>query len=288
LTPGTHYDYVITAKNTLGADGSTVGFDTLAAGAGVPAFTVYCDPSVVTVAQGGSGSSTCTVTSLNGFDADVTLSPSWTGTAPTGFSSNLSPGVVHPSPGAPATTLISVIADPVASLGSFTYHVMGASGSLPVHTSDVTFQINPSGATALTPTSLAITFDPATVDISTTPPGVATIRVTITPTLQDRVIIVYCSKDSPTGAPTQIASGATGPTGQFVVMSWIPPETGTYYFSAVFDGDTSYGSSRAESNPTFLTAVPEFPSWISPIILVLTLISLMMILRKHNSMLRKH
>ncbi len=260
---------------------------------GLPGFGISCDPISVTVLLSATGSSTCSVTSLSGFSGTIELSGKWSEPWPTGVTPTFSPSSVTLPANGEMTATLTIAASAGASTGGpFVYHVTGTSGTL-ADSTDVPVFVTTGGVSILTPTGLTITFDPplpATVDTSTTPPGVATITVTITafvgPPPQDRVVTVYYSKDSPTGSLTVIASGATGPTGQFVVMAWTPPETGTYYFSAVFDGDTVYSSSRAESNPASLTAVPEFPSWIIPIILAVTLISLTIILRKHDS--RKH
>src|SRR5208337_5468226 len=73
-----------------------------------PDFTISGVPGTVSLTQGGSGMSTITVSSVNGFNSAVALSYSWIGTAPTGVSISL-PGPVTPT-GTPATSTLTISA----------------------------------------------------------------------------------------------------------------------------------------------------------------------------------
>jgi streptogramin lyase len=93
-----------------------------------PDFTISGVPGTVSLVQGGTGMSTISVGSVNGFNSAVALSYSWIGTAPTGVSISL-PGPVTPT-GTPATSTLTISATASSSTGSFTVQVTGTSGAL--------------------------------------------------------------------------------------------------------------------------------------------------------------
>jgi streptogramin lyase len=131
-----------------------------------PDFTLGCAPSSVTMAQGGSGTSTCTVASLNGFSAAVDLSSSWVGAAPSGVQTVL-PSPITPPSGGNATSNLAIGATPSASTGAFTARVTATSGSL-THTFDVAVQINAGVADfTITPSPSSLSLTPGTSAVST-------------------------------------------------------------------------------------------------------------------------
>ena len=134
-----------------------------------PDFGIACDPASMSVAQGGTGTSTCTVTSLNGFSAAVDLSGSWMGAAPTGVVPTL-PSPITPPSGGIATSILTIAASSGASTGPFTYRVTGTSGAL-VHTADVAVQINAGTA------DFAITVSPSSMSLSPGASAPSTITV---------------------------------------------------------------------------------------------------------------
>ena len=134
-----------------------------------PDFTLACAPSPLTAAQGGSGTSTCTVTSLNAFGAAVSLSGSWVGAAPSGVTHAL-PTPITPTSGGTATSMLTITAAVGSSTGAFTFRVTGTSGTL-THATDVGIQIN-SGAADFT-----ITVTPASLSLGPGASGTTTITV---------------------------------------------------------------------------------------------------------------
>ena len=94
-----------------------------------PDFSVSGNPTSISVTQGASGTSTITVTSINGFNSAVDLSYSWVGSAPSGVSASLS-SPVTPSTGTPATSTLTVSATSTSSTGSFTLSITGTSGAI--------------------------------------------------------------------------------------------------------------------------------------------------------------
>jgi subtilase family serine protease len=94
-------------------------------------FSISTSASSLTIQQGSSGSSTVTVTSLNGFNSAVTL---FVTGAPTGITASFSTNPLTPSSGG-STTALSVNASSSTSSGNYTLKVSGTSGSLSHSTS---------------------------------------------------------------------------------------------------------------------------------------------------------
>jgi len=122
--------------------------------------------------------------------------------------------------------------------------------------------------------SLTIAFNPPVVDIGTSPPGTATITATITPNVAGKAVVLSYRKD-PATSWTPIGSGTTDAAGQ-VPITWTPPETGTYYFRA----EITEPPLTATSDPASLIAIPEFPLWLAPMLLILSLATVTVLLRK--------
>ncbi len=134
-----------------------------------PDFALACAPSPLSLTQGGSGTSTCTVTSLNAFSAAVGLSGSWVGAAPSGVTQAL-PTPITPTSGGNATSILTVTTAASSSTGSFTFRVTGTSDAL-THAVDIPVQIN-SGASDFT-----ITVSPASLSLGPAASGTTTITV---------------------------------------------------------------------------------------------------------------
>jgi streptogramin lyase len=161
--------YVITIGGVSGALSHSTTLTVQVTSAVVPDFSIACSPSSMSMAQGGSGTSTCTVTSLNAFSSAVELSGSWVGTTPSGVTYSLPTPVTPPSGGTAPSTL-SVSAGSGASAGTFTFRVTGTSGTL-IHSTDVTVQII-SGAADFT-----ITASPSSFSLGPGASGTSTITV---------------------------------------------------------------------------------------------------------------
>jgi len=92
-----------------------------------PDFAVTCAPSSLSVAQGGNDTTTCTVSSVNGFNSAVALSCA---SLPSGSSCSFSPSSVTPPSGGTANSTLTVSATGSAATGSFTIQARGTSGAL--------------------------------------------------------------------------------------------------------------------------------------------------------------
>ena len=117
-------------------------------------------------------------------------------------------------------------------------------------------------------TSLSVLLQPATIDISKAP-GNGIITASISPSVEGLPISIYYSTNA-TGPWTLINVGPTGASGTYSVV-WVPPDTGTYYFRADFEGTITYGASSTISAPNTIQVVPEFPVAIFSIIFAFVL-----------------
>jgi len=103
----------------------------------VPEFSITASPTSLTIQQGSSGSSTITITSINGFNQPVQLSVSG---APSGVTATMSPSQVTPPAGGTATSTLTVSVATTATPGSYTLTVTGTNGTL-THSTNLTLKI---------------------------------------------------------------------------------------------------------------------------------------------------
>ena len=131
-------------------------------------FSLSCNPAALTIAQGGSGPTTCTVQSLSGFAAPVTLSCS---NPPAGVTCSYSPGSVTPPAGGNATSTLTISVGGTVAPGSYTVRAEGVSGVLThgfdialtvavVSVAPVTLAVDAGGNGVLQPGETAVTVAP--------------------------------------------------------------------------------------------------------------------------------
>jgi len=117
-----------------------------------PDFSIYTSPSALNINAGGVGTSTITVNSLNTFSSAVAL----TGTAPTGWTTTVSPISVTPASGGSATSTLSITVPAGTTAGTYTVTVMGKSGLLS-HSATVTVTVvAPDFSVSASPSSLTL------------------------------------------------------------------------------------------------------------------------------------
>jgi len=127
---GRSYHYNVVAAGTssacfgLASSCSTV---TPTAGPPTPDFSVSCSPSSLSVPQGGSGASTCTVTSTNSFNSAVSLSCIG---QPAGVTCTFVPTSVTPPANGSANSALTVNVSGSAAVGTSSFSVQGVSGAL--------------------------------------------------------------------------------------------------------------------------------------------------------------
>ncbi len=118
---------------------------------GTADYTLSASPTSVTVAQGGSGTSTITVNPTNGFTGSVSLSASG---LPSGVTASFNPASTT------GTSTLTLTASSTATTGTATVTITGTSGSL-THTTTVSLTVTPvvvgDFSIAATPSSQTVT-----------------------------------------------------------------------------------------------------------------------------------
>ncbi len=120
-------------------------------GAATPSFTLSDSPSSLTITQGKSGTSTITVTDVNGFNGSVTLAASG---LPSGVTAAFG---TNPTTG---TSVLTLTASATATTGTATVTITGTSGSLVAKTT-LALTVNPAAGSpnftiGASPTSLSV------------------------------------------------------------------------------------------------------------------------------------
>ncbi|HYN64423.1 MAG TPA: hypothetical protein VES36_07460, partial [Candidatus Limnocylindrales bacterium] len=140
VAAGRNYYYNVVpagASNACHSPASNCVTVTPTAGAPTPDFSISCSPSSLTVTQGSNTTSTCTVTSINGFASSVTLSCA---NLPAGSSCSFSPASVTPT----ANSTLTVSATAGATTGTFTIQAQGTSGAT-TRSTNLSLTVNPTG-----------------------------------------------------------------------------------------------------------------------------------------------
>jgi subtilase family serine protease len=130
---------------------NTTGIINLLAGSATPSFTLSDSPSSLTITQGNSGTSTITVTDVNGFSGSVTLAASG---LPSGVTAAFG---TNPTTG---TSVLTLTASSTATTGSSTVTITGTSGSLTATTTlalTVNSSTTPNFSVSASPTSVTVT-----------------------------------------------------------------------------------------------------------------------------------
>jgi subtilase family serine protease len=169
-TPGT------ATLTIVGTSGSLTNSTTLSLTIteGNPSFTLSAVPSSVAITQGvGSGTSTISITPVNGFSGNVTLS-----------ASGLPKGVTAYFNANPATSssLVTFTASSTAKKGTATVTITGTSGSLTA-TTTITLTVNPLG-------NFALKASPKTLMIVRGSSGTSTITITPKDTFNQNVNLI--------------------------------------------------------------------------------------------------
>jgi hypothetical protein len=136
--PGT---YPFTITGTGGALTRTTSATLVVQATPVADFAISVSPASVTLPQGGSGSTTTTVTSVNGFNSATTLSVSG---LPSGVTGTFSVNPVTPPAGGSASSTLNLTATAAAATGTFTATVTGTSGALS-HSTSLTVTVTTAG-----------------------------------------------------------------------------------------------------------------------------------------------
>jgi hypothetical protein len=174
-------------------------------GTATPDFSIAAAPSSLTITQGSNGTSTITITSLNGFNSATTLSA--TG-LPSGVTAAFSTNPVTPPANGSATSTLTLTVSSTATTGAATVTITGTSGST-THSTTIALTVN----AAATP-NFTIAASPSSLTVTQGGNGTSTITVT--------------SQNSFSSATTLSTSGLpTGVTAAFSANPVTPPANGS-------------------------------------------------------------
>jgi trimeric autotransporter adhesin len=167
-----------------------------------PDFTIAASPASVSIAQGGSGSSTVTTAVSGGFNSAIALSASG---LPAGVTASFSPSSIA-APGSGSSTLTFTVSS-TATLGTSTVTITGTGGST-THTTTVSLTV-----TSVPTPNFAISASPASVSIAKGAAGSSTISSIVSGGFNSAVAL--SASGQPTGvtvsfSPSSIAAPGSG------------------------------------------------------------------------------
>lgn len=211
LTASTTASTGTVAVTITGTSGSITATTTisLTVNALVKSFTLSASPSSVTIANGGAaGKSTITITPVNGFNGNVTLSASGT---PSGVTASFSPNP------ATSTSTVSFTASTTATTGTFTVTVTGTSGSL---TATTAIQLTVTQAPSFT-----LSDNPGSLTITQASQGTST--VTINPLNGFNSDVTFSASGLPTGVTAAFSPNPSTSTTTLTLSASATAATGT-------------------------------------------------------------
>jgi len=167
-----------------------------------PDFTIAASPASVSIAQGGSGSSTVTTAVSGGFNSAIALSASG---LPAGVTASFSPSSIA-APGSGSSTLTFTVSS-TATLGTSTVTITGTGGSI-THTATVSLTV-----TSVPTPNFALSASPSAVSIAKGAAGSSTITSAISNGFNSAVAL--SASGQPTGvtvsfSPASIAAPGSG------------------------------------------------------------------------------
>jgi len=267
-------------------------FRTYGIAAPSPDFSISSSTVLISVVQGGGGSATITVASLNAFTSPVDLVGSWVGTAPSGVNFVLTSPITPPS-GSTATSPLSVTADPTSSTGSFTLRVTGTSGALS-HSVDLTIQVSASATTSATTSSttsvagpdFTIGASPSSLTVTQGGSGTSNVNIGSTNGFSAAVTLTYSwVGTAPSGVSITLPGPVTPPSGgtatsTLSVTASSSASTGTFTLSVtgasgflthstnvgvqIVAGGATSSTTTTPVGPSCLIATASYGSELSP------------------------
>jgi subtilase family serine protease len=214
------------ASSGSGSFSATTGFDlvtgwgsphgaalvtALAGGStGTADYSLSASPSSLSVTQGSSGTSTITVTAINGFASSVALTASG---LPTGVTAAFSPA------SATTTSTLTLTASSTATVGTATVTVTGTSGSLS-HTTSVSLTV----ASSATP-NFSLSASPSTLSVAQGAAGTSTVSVAASGGFTGSVALA--ASGLPSGVTAAFSPTSTTTTSTLTLTASATATTGT-------------------------------------------------------------
>ncbi len=230
-----------------------------------PSFTLSAAPTSVSIAQGGSGTSTITVNPVNGFNGSVSLAV--TSTLPSGVTASFNPTATS------STSVLTLTASATATVGGpVTVTITGTSGSLTQTTTvSLTVTAAPSFTLSAAPTSVTvvqggsgtstITVNPmngfngsVSLAVTSTLPSGVTASFNPTATSSTSVLTLTASATATVGGPVTVTiTGTSGSLTQTTTVSLTVTAAPSFTLSAA---PTSLSIAEGSSGTSTITVNP--------------------------------
>jgi hypothetical protein len=234
-------------------------------GSSGPLYTLSASPSGLTVVQGGQGTSTITITPVNGFSGSVSFSASG---LPSGVTATFN---ANP---ATSTSTLTLTASGTATTGTTTVTVIGSSGSLTQTTTlMLTVTPGPSYTLSASPNSLSVAQgSQGTSTITITPvngfsgsvsfsasglPSGVTATFNANPATSTSTLTLTASGTATTGTTTVTVIGSSGSLAQTTTLTLTVTSASSGDFTIGTSPTTVTISSPGQSGTTTITITPS-------------------------------
>ncbi|MGA7830772.1 MAG: cellulose binding domain-containing protein [Terracidiphilus sp.] len=210
-----------------------------------PSFTIASSASSLSIAQGKSATDTITITDVNGFAGNVTLTASGLYGLPGGVTASFSP---NPATG---TSVLTLAASSSAVAGSYTINITGTSGTL-TSSASIGLTVNTAGSFTLAPS-------PATLQIL--PGSTATDTIAITDVSPFSGTVLLTASGLPNGVTAAFNTNSASLTGVLTLTATSTATAGSYNITV-----TGSSGTLIETTNIALTvaASPLQIVWVSP------------------------
>ncbi|MEM3488442.1 MAG: Ig-like domain-containing protein [Nitrososphaerota archaeon] len=246
VTNGVTYYYQVSAVNSVGEGSKSNEASATPTSTPPPDFSLSANPNSLSFTLPSSGStpktSTITITSINGFSSQVSLSTSWVGTTPSGVSCSFSKNPVTPPANGQDSSVLTVTVSSSASTGTFTLRVTGTGGSL-TRSTDISVTISPTPSLS--------------VQVSANPSSITTSQqstITVTVTSGGSPVSGASVSLTTTGGSLNPASGTTDSTGKFT-STFSSSSTGTFTITAT--ASKSGYTQGSDNTQVTVTSTPQ-------------------------------
>jgi hypothetical protein len=204
-----------------------------------PDFALTATPASQSIAQGGSGNYTATVSASGGFNGTVDLSVSG---LPTGASATFTPASVNTA----GTSTMAVTVDPSTAAGSYPLTITGTSGTI-VHTASVTLVV-----TVPVPPDFSVTASPGSRSVQQG--GSTTYTASVTPSNGYTGTVTFSVSGLPAGAGGSFNPPSVTTSGNSTLTVTTDGTTPAGTYTVTVTG--SDGTLTRSSNVTLVVTAP--------------------------------
>jgi cellulose 1,4-beta-cellobiosidase len=242
----------VTITGTSGSLTHTTTLTLMTTATATPDFSLAASPTSLSINQGASGTSTITITRLNGFASAVSFTASG---LPSGVTASFNPATTTTTG---TSTVLTLSASSTATLGAATVTITGTGGSV-THTATVALTV-----TAPATPDFSFSASPASLSINQGASGTSTI--TITRLNGFASAIAFTASGLPSGVTASFNPATTTTTGTSSVLTLTASSTATLGAATVTI--TGTGGTTTHTATVALTvtapATPDFSLSASP------------------------